>query len=71
MDWARRGAYADGGNASTGARGTAVVSLDMIHVEGVDEVFVVRGLLSLSPEAAPLKRLLRTSAYGGGVKICL
>ena len=66
-----RGAYADGGNASTGARGTAVVSLDMIRVEGVDEVFVVRGLLSLSPEAAPLKRLLLTSAYGGGVKICL
>ena len=53
-----------GGRSAARSRGSAVLSLDMVAVEGVDEIFVVRGLLSLSPAATPLKRLLLTSAYG-------
>ena len=71
-----RGAFVaerDDGNGSRtrDGGGTAVVSLDMLAVEGVEELFVVRGLFSLAGTTPPRsggardrKKHLLTSAYG-------
>ena len=58
-----RGTYADVGNATKQRRrgGKAVVSLDMLAVEGLSELFVVRGLVSLTAAGG---RSVLTSAYG-------
>ena len=56
-----RGTYASTANGTAPASGAAVVSLDMLKVEGVREVFVVRGLFSLASEG---RKHVLTSAYG-------